>query len=128
LEGFSESLRYELKFFGIDVLLVEPGTYRTKIFGENLRCAANFENPQSPYYRISQFLYKRVQDYVADTHKDIEEIPELIEKLIKRNNSPFRNIPDLESKILYCVRKILPFRLYSYLVFKILFRKFKKSK
>ena len=37
LEGFSESLRYELKPFGIKVLLIEPGIYKTKILTENRR-------------------------------------------------------------------------------------------
>ena len=39
LEGFSESLRYEMKIWGIDVCLIEPGTYKTKIFYENARYA-----------------------------------------------------------------------------------------
>ncbi len=33
LEGFSESLRYEVKHLGIDVALVEPGHIRTEIAG-----------------------------------------------------------------------------------------------
>ncbi len=121
LEGFSESLRYELKFFGIDVLLIEPGTYKTKIFTENARYASNFDNPQSPYYLISQFLRKRVENHFKDCHKDIEEVPELIEKLIKSSNPSFRNIPDIESQMLYILRKILPFRVYSFLLRKVLF-------
>jgi len=126
LEGFSESLRYELKFFGIDVLLIEPGTYKTKIFTENARYASNFDNPQSPYYPISQFLKKRVVDYFKDCHKDIEEVPELIEKLIKSPNPSFRSIPDIESQMLYILRKILPFRVYSFLLRKILFHGLKQ--
>jgi len=125
LEGFSESLRYELKFFDIDVLLIEPGTYRTKIFSENAHYASNFDNPKSPYYPISQFLRKRVEAHFKDCRKDIKEIPEMIEKLIKSPHPAFRNIPDIESKILYMLRKILPFRIYSFLLRKILFSGFK---
>ena len=32
LEGFSESLRLEVKPFGIDVVLIEPGSYKTNIW------------------------------------------------------------------------------------------------
>ena len=32
LEGFSESLRLELKPFGIEVILIEPGSYKTNIW------------------------------------------------------------------------------------------------
>ncbi len=121
LEAFSESLRYELKFFGIDVLLIEPGTYKTKIFSENSRYALKFDSPQSPYFSISQYLKKRVEDHVADCHKDIEEVPLLIEKLIKAAHPSFRNIPDIESKVLYMLRKFLPFRAYSWIIRKALF-------
>jgi short-subunit dehydrogenase len=116
LEAFSESLRYELRFFGIDVLLVEPGTYQTKIFYENARYAANFENPQSPYYPMSRHLKKKVMEYVKDCRKDPEEIGIMVEKLIRAKNPPFRNIPDMEGQILYILRRCLPFRVYSAMI------------
>jgi len=116
LEAFSESLRYELKLFGIDVLLIEPGTYKTKIFEENARYAKNFNNPESPYYHYSQQLKKRTMEYVADCHKDTEDVAALAEKLINIKNSPFRNIPDIESKTLSILRKFLPFKIYSWII------------
>ncbi|MCK5082696.1 MAG: hypothetical protein KAR31_07295, partial [Candidatus Omnitrophica bacterium] len=118
---FSESLRYELKFFGIDVLLVEPGTYRTNIFHENSHYADNYDNPESPYYPVSQYLKKKVMEYVEDCHKDIEDVPLLIEKLIRAANPSFRNIPDIESKLLYIFRRVLPFSVYSWIIRKVLF-------
>jgi NAD(P)-dependent dehydrogenase (short-subunit alcohol dehydrogenase family) len=116
LEGFSESLRYEMKFFGIDVLLIEPGIYKTKIFYENFRQAANFNNPESPYYLVSQYLNALVMQNVEDCHKDIEEVPRLVEKLIRASHPSFRNIPDIESKAMYILRRILPFSLYSWII------------
>ncbi len=116
LEAFSESLRYELRFFGIDVLLVEPGTYQTKIFYENAHYAANFDNPQSPYYLMSRHLKKKVMAYVKDCRKDPEEIGIMVEKLIRAKNPPFRNIPDMEGQILYILRRCLPFRVYSAMI------------
>ena len=116
LEGFSESLRYELKPFGIKVLLIEPGIYRTKIFSDNRRYATHFNNEESPYYGMSQHLKKRVDDFVADCYKDPDEIAELVERLMNAKNPAFRNQPDLEAKIQYVFKKILPFRLYSKIV------------
>lgn len=123
LEGFSESLRYELKFFGIDVLLIEPGTYKTPIFYDNRRYAHNFDNTESPYYEISQHLKKKVMDYVEDCYKDLMEVPMLVEKLIRSKKPSFRNIPDVEAKSLSFLRKILPFRVYSWIVEQACFHK-----
>ena len=126
LEGFSESLRAELKFFGIKVLLIEPGAYKTKIFYENAHLAENFHNEQSPYYPLSTFLEKRVRDYLNDCFKDPEEIAIIIEKLIKAKNPPFRTIPDIEGQVRYYLKRILPFRLYAALVNKVTFHGFKR--
>jgi len=121
LEAFSESLYYELKFFGIDVLLIEPGVYKTKIFYENARYATDFDNPQSPYYPASQHLKRKIAAHVENCHRDIEKIPILVEKLIRAANPSFRNIPDIESRILYVLRRILPFRIYSWIIHRVLF-------
>ena len=128
LEAFSESLHYELKLFGIDVLLIEPGTYNTKIFGENARYAKNFDNPQSPYYAYSQALKEKVLKFVDASRKDPQTVAALVEKLIKAEHPPFRNIPDIESKCLFLLRKFLPFKLYSQLIHTILFQGLKNSK
>jgi NAD(P)-dependent dehydrogenase (short-subunit alcohol dehydrogenase family) len=127
LEGFSESLRYELKLFGIDVLLIEPGMYKTKIFYENERHASNFHNEESPYYPISKYLEARIRERVDDCHKNPEEIAILVEKLIDAKNPAFRNIPDIESQILYLLRKILPFRIFSFLIQSAIFKGMKTS-
>lgn len=120
LEGFSEGLRYELKQFGIDVLLIEPGSYVTKIFGDNAKVAQRFKDPESPYTPMSDLLEQRVRAMINDNKKEIIEIPELIEKLIIQKKPKFRNIPDLESQIQFTLRKFLPFRAYEAIITKYL--------
>ena len=116
LEGFSESIRYELEKFGIDISLIEPGTYKTKIFFENRRQAKNFDNPDSPYFPLSKHLLSKVMDRVHDCHKDPEEVAALAEKIINAKKPAFRNVPDLESKVLLILRRFLPFAWYSKIV------------
>ena len=113
LEGFSESLYFELKPFGIDVCLIEPGTYNTTIFHANKRYAKNSLNPASPYFTLSQFLDKKVDDYVSHLKKDPEDIARLVEKIMNALNPSFRNFPDMQSKVIYMLRRLLPFRVYS---------------
>lgn len=127
LEAFSESLRYELQPFNIKVCMIEPGTYRTKIFDENARCAFNFHNSESPYYPYSKFLEKKVRILIEDCHKNPEDIAALAERLVNTKNPPLRNIPDLENKILLFLRRFLPFSLFSRLIARSIFHGFKKS-
>ena len=124
LEGFSESLYYELKPFGIHVALIEPGTYNTTIFRENKRYAKNFDNPQSPYFILSRFLNKKVNDYVSKIRRDPEDIARLIENIINTENPALRNFPDLQSKTIYALRRLLPFRIYSGILQRGLFQGF----
>lgn len=125
LEAFSESLRYELSVFGIDVLLVRPGTFRTKIFDENVRYAENFFNENSPYYELSQHVKKLVDDHVAHSKNDPEDVARHVEKLINADKPPFRSIPDSGGRTLYFLRRVLPFRLFYGLVYKQIFSGFK---
>lgn len=122
LEGFSESLYYELKLFNINVCLIEPGTYRTKIFFENAKYAKNFDNPASPYYPMSQHLRKMVLDYVHKTDKDPMRIALLVEKLLIQKNPALRHFPDIETKFLLGMRRVLPFLIYSLFIRRALYQ------
>jgi NAD(P)-dependent dehydrogenase (short-subunit alcohol dehydrogenase family) len=48
LEGLSESIRYELNEFGINIILIEPGVIKTN-FIENLKTADTTLKAESPY-------------------------------------------------------------------------------
>ena len=127
LEGFSESLESELAQWGIQVLLIEPGTYDTKIFRDNTRLAHNFNNPESPYYAMSQHIHKRLMDYVNHCHRDPENIAILVEKLIQQKNPSFRNMPDLECRVRVLLRKFLPFNIYRRIIRNVIFKGFDES-
>jgi NAD(P)-dependent dehydrogenase (short-subunit alcohol dehydrogenase family) len=48
LEGWAESLRFEFKPLGIQVVLVEPGSFETDIWSRNAVLAEGLRDPQSP--------------------------------------------------------------------------------
>lgn len=48
VEGLTDSLRNEVRAFGVDVVLVEPGAIRTN-FEETINSSAAVGNPDSPY-------------------------------------------------------------------------------
>ena len=53
LEGFSESMKYELEGFGINVILIEPGAVKTNYL-DNAKQAQKAMNPDSPYAEFSK--------------------------------------------------------------------------
>src|SRR5919112_2587895 len=60
LEGLSESMRYELEQFGIDVILIEPGVVKTNFF-ENVvvnNNTSSTNNKTSPYSQLTQKLFE----------------------------------------------------------------------
>jgi len=116
LEAFSEALHYELQLFGINVYLIQPGTYNTPIFHDNGKQSKDFNNPDSPYFKASKHIHTNMMSYVNDCHKDPEDIAILIEKIILGKKKSFRNIPDIEGKTLYLMRKFLPFSVFSWIV------------
>jgi NAD(P)-dependent dehydrogenase (short-subunit alcohol dehydrogenase family) len=58
LEGYSESLRLELKPFGIDVVLVEPGSYQTNIWSSVDKIKVD---PNSPYRFYMEAMMKEIE-------------------------------------------------------------------
>ena len=58
VEGFSESVRYELEDFGIKVILIEPGVIKSNFY-ENIKMSKNsLSDPKSPYQPITQKIFE----------------------------------------------------------------------
>lgn len=60
VEGFSESLRLEVKPFGIDVAIIEPGSYQTNIWNV-VDSIARESNSQSPYHQYLKIILKQLK-------------------------------------------------------------------
>ncbi|MFY9794409.1 MAG: SDR family oxidoreductase [Candidatus Nitrosopolaris sp.] len=86
LEGFSESMKYELEGFGIKVILIEPGAVKTN-FLENLKQGQQAMNPDSPYAELS----RKVSEGVRESFKQASssspvQVAEVILNAIKSEN------------------------------------------
>ena len=75
VEGFSECLRHELAPFGIRVVLVEPGAYRTPIWEKGL---SQIPSPdESPYAQRMQAVINYSRN-AAQTAPDPQQVADLI--------------------------------------------------
>ena len=121
LEGFSEGLYFELHPFGIEVVLLEPGTYSTKAIDDNSKEAKGGSNVQSPYVEFTNRL-KGLHSKILDTRRgvgDPEDIAIFIEKIIKRKKNKLRYLAGTQAKIRVGLRSILPFNWFSKIILKI---------
>ncbi|MCP3026346.1 SDR family oxidoreductase [Halobacillus sp. A5] len=82
LEGLTESLRFEVKPFGIDVALVEPGSYETNIWSSGLELPQAVYDPHSPYHEYTKGLWKALN---REVHEDPGKVAELMTTLAGRD-------------------------------------------
>jgi len=83
LEGFSESMKYELEGFGIKVILIEPGAVNTNYL-ENSRQAQKAMNPDSPYAELSKMVSEGVRERFKETSSSCPmQVAEVILTAIK---------------------------------------------
>lgn len=122
VEGFSESLYFELLPFGIHVILIEPGAFRTKIFFENKKIGKEFLNPDMPTFKFSQSLMSKMDEVIQAIHHDPNQVALFIQKIIHKKNPKLRYLIGRDAKIRFWLKWALPFSVYS----KLLIKKFKK--
>jgi NAD(P)-dependent dehydrogenase (short-subunit alcohol dehydrogenase family) len=83
LEGFSESIKYELESFGIKVILIEPGAVNTNYL-ENSKQAQKAMHQDSPYAEFSKKVSEGVRERFKHTNSSSpEQVAEVILGAIK---------------------------------------------
>lgn len=83
LEGLSESLRFEVKPFGIDVALIEPGSYETNIWTSGMELPNAVYNPESPYADYVKALWKALN---RESHGEPQQVAALMTKLADKDH------------------------------------------
>ena len=116
VEGFSESLLFEVKPFGIDVVLVEPGTFKTDIFTRNLNLGSEMDNPKSPYYLYSIRVKALFDKRIASVTRDPKHVAQLIETILKKKTPKFRYLIGKDAIVRYWIRHLIPFSWYAKLI------------
>ncbi len=101
LEGISEAMRYELAPLGVDVVIVEPGPFATKFFGNILN--ADSTETSSAYQHVGEFMDgfgKQVQSMYADENAPTDPmiVVQIFENLINmpEGSRPLRTIAGLD--------------------------------
>jgi len=118
LEGFSESLYFELQPFGIEVVILEPGTFLTKAIDENSHEADAGLDTDSPYVKYAKRL-KDLHSNILINKKgvgDPEDVAIMIEDIINRKRNRLRYLAGTQAKLRVLMRTILPFSWFSRII------------
>jgi NAD(P)-dependent dehydrogenase (short-subunit alcohol dehydrogenase family) len=111
VEGFSESLRWEVEPFGIGVHVVEPGTMRTPIFFSNQR-RGSLVSAEGPYKETHQRVEKIVLEE-AQKAPDPEVVGKRVELIVSGDSPPFRCTVGRDASALVTLRRVVPDRLFA---------------
>jgi NAD(P)-dependent dehydrogenase (short-subunit alcohol dehydrogenase family) len=108
MEAFSESLRTEVRPFGLWVSLVEPGTFRTDIFDGNRRVAAAGRDPSSPYVRMSERMERIVDEMLRKNRQDPQWVADAIVRAATARRPRLRYLVGTDARAQALLKRLLP--------------------
>jgi NAD(P)-dependent dehydrogenase (short-subunit alcohol dehydrogenase family) len=109
LEGLGEAWRHELAPFGIDLVLVEPGPFKTDLFRSDAisRATAASAGARGPYRRlIDRFLVLR--EAMVRQAGDPIEVAETVVRLARAREVPLRVPVGTSAKIRTALQRFMP--------------------
>ncbi|MCK6592575.1 MAG: SDR family NAD(P)-dependent oxidoreductase [Polyangiaceae bacterium] len=111
VEGFSEALRWEVEPFGIDVCLIEPGTFKTPIFFENQR-RGELIDKNGPYAALCERL-EAFMTRAAEKANPPDHVGRAVARVLRDPSPPFRTLVGADAMALVTLRRALPDRLFA---------------
>lgn len=104
VEGWAESLAYEVEHFGIEIILIEPGAYPTNIWESSPRILPK----DSAYLPLMRHLEVTVEAYVAKVARDPADVGRVVAKALAARRPRFRYAVGSTAKFLHFTRGKLP--------------------
>ena len=111
VEGFSDSLQYELEAYHIRVKIIEPGPIKTDFYSRSMDKQSL--NPASPYYALASRVLPRMDAY-GEKGASPDRVAETIFLAATDHSNRLRYSPDFQGGLFLKLRRCLPDRLFSY--------------
>lgn len=123
LEGASESLWAELKPFGIAVTLIQPGFINsegfTKVKLTNL-AEASIHNPNDPYHKHYKYMSSFIAFLMTHSPSNKGSVARTVVKVMHQKNPPLRTAGTIDAYWFSFIRRIMPRRIYHFILYKAL--------
>jgi NAD(P)-dependent dehydrogenase (short-subunit alcohol dehydrogenase family) len=117
LEGWTETLRFEMKPLGIQVVLVEPGAFETEIWTRNALISAGTQDPQSP--NAARVVKWRERMTASKKPKgDAQEVADGIAAILDDPRPRLRYVFGRDAKMGVLLRWLLPWGAFERMMVK----------
>jgi NAD(P)-dependent dehydrogenase (short-subunit alcohol dehydrogenase family) len=116
LEGWTESLRYELRPLGIQVALVEPGAFETDIWTRNAKLSARVLDPASPNAARIQRWRARIEGGRKKANPQV--VADTIARILDDPHPRIRYVVGTDARMGLLLRKLLSAPLFERIILK----------
>jgi NAD(P)-dependent dehydrogenase (short-subunit alcohol dehydrogenase family) len=116
VEALSDALRFELRAFGIHVIVIEPGLVKTE-FGNTAVDTVGDHSADGPYGSFNAALQAKIssayEGLLAKTAASPEGIAKLIGKAIAAPRPRTRYVKPMTTRVLLFAKRVLPDRAFD---------------
>jgi NAD(P)-dependent dehydrogenase (short-subunit alcohol dehydrogenase family) len=117
LEGWAETLRFEMKALGIQVVILEPGSFETDIWTRNAKVTAGLRNPSSANASRAARWRSRI-DESAKHRANPQVVADVIAQIVENPRPKPRYVVGNDAKMMLVLRRILPTGIFERLIIK----------
>jgi len=118
LEGWTETLRYEMATLGIKVSIVEPGSFATDIWTRNAKLTAKMTDAASPNAARRARWQSRIEASAND-RANPQEVADLIARILETPEPKLRYVIGRDARMALLMRKMLPAGVFERLMVKL---------
>jgi NAD(P)-dependent dehydrogenase (short-subunit alcohol dehydrogenase family) len=114
VEAISDTLRFEIRRFGVHVSVIEPGTIKTAFGDTATKSVGHLQDPDSPYASFNQVLVQKINDAyegkLARFAAPPEAVAKVIDKAISSRTPRTRYRVTVAARVMLATRKVMPDR------------------
>ncbi len=110
LEGYAESMAYEVEPFGVHVTLIEPGNFKTDFTASRRMIPSSVDDP----YRVASEKAIRTMERDERNGANPSDVAKVVERLLNSAKPPRRLMVGKRNERVGAVAKrLMPFRLFE---------------
>jgi NAD(P)-dependent dehydrogenase (short-subunit alcohol dehydrogenase family) len=114
VEALSDALRFEVRNFGVDVVVIEPGPIKTRFGDTAVASIDGLVGRDSPYAKFNTVLAQRIKEAydgpMARFAAEPEAVARVVERAITASRPKTRYPVTFAARFLMCLRRWLPDR------------------